>query len=310
MSTRRPDYEPFERTWLAEASDQVEALRRARSGCPSARLLMADRADALPEDLHAAVSAHVANCAACRSLIAALDDLQAPAGATPEETRRILRRVKQTWRAGGRSSPAGARWIAWRPALAATALLGVAAVFGWQYSRESVQPPPGPASPRAAVSTPLPANPESILGLDKPPVRMSLALLTWRGEGDQETFLSEIAPALDAYRSNRYRDAAERFSALAVRYPRSLEVAYYLGVSRLLLGDSAGATAALAAAAALGDDGTFGYDIAWHLALARARAGQADIARRQFTGLCAEPNPYRDRACAATAALSTPRRPR
>ena len=69
------------------------------------------------------------------------------------------------------------------------------------------------------------------------------------------------------------RGAATAFAALEGAYPRSVEVAFYLGVSRLFLSDYAGAITALQAARRV-DDGSFGANIGWYLAVAEERVGR------------------------------------
>jgi hypothetical protein len=106
-----------------------------------------------------------------------------------------------------------------------------------------------------------------------------------------------LKPALDAFRAGDYRLADREFSAIAGRYPDLIEVALYQGISRLFIGDVAGATASLRAAEKIGDE-AFRNDVAWYLAVAEERSGNVAAARARLSGLC--PNGSGDpRACAA-----------
>jgi len=93
-------------------------------------------------------------------------------------------------------------------------------------------------------------------------------------------------------------------SALAGTHPESVEVWFYLGVSRLFLADNE-AVGALEHARQLNDE-TFSADIAWYLAIAYERAGKIADARDVLHRLCQAGGSAAPRACAAESALATP----
>lgn len=311
------DLEPFERDWLAEEAESFRALRTARSACPSMHLLRAGLADALPGDLQAALTAHISGCASCRTLQEDLRELPPPAEASDDEAQRILLRVREASSAEPRGRAGVTAWrLAWRPALAAAALLVVAAAGGWYFltpwdpARVSPEGAPITAQaggPRAIADRPLPLpQPPRGPALDKPPVRMSLAVLTWRGEGaDAQRLMDDIAPVLDAYRADRFAEAAALLEKLRPDHPDAVEIPFYLGVSRLLMGDAAAATTALESAVPLADR-AFEADVVWYLGISLTRAGREAEARARFSGLCRGISEYRARACAAVRELDTP----
>ena len=151
-----------------------------------------------------------------------------------------------------------------------------------------------------AVRQPSPARqfPEA-LALQKPAVMGTLGILTWRGANtDGEKFLNDIAPALDLYRADKYADAAARLESLSSQYKNSVEVFFYLGVSRLFLGEFSSAGVALERAARLADE-SFSAEVSWYLALAYQRSGRTPEAAALLSRLCSTPNAFRDKACAA-----------
>lgn len=315
MSWNIRDLEPFEREWLGEAAEPIRALRAARSACPPLPLLRAGLADALPGDLQSALTIHIDGCAACRMVQEGLRELPPPAEASADELRRILERVRSAPSAGRRKRAGIAAWLAWCPALAATALLVAAAAGTWYVSVPAGPAPVSPATsvpaqaagPLATADRPLPQPlPQRGPAIDKPPVRMALAVLTWRGEGeDAQRLMAAIAPAFDAYRADRFAEAAALLEKLGADHPDAVEIPFYLGVSRLLMGDAAGATTALQSAVPLADR-TFEADVSWYLGIALARTGRDAEARARFSGLCRGASEYRARACAAVRELDTP----
>ncbi len=85
----------------------------------------------------------------------------------------------------------------------------------------------------------------------KPEVELSTDALSWRGAAADNTFLADLTPAFDAYRDGDYARAAAAFNRLSARYPGSVDVLFYQGVTRMLLGDFAGAIDPLTVAARL-----------------------------------------------------------
>src|SRR5690606_4600367 len=118
-------------------------------------------------------------------------------------------------------------------------------------------------------------------------------------------FVDEAAPAFDAYRAGDYHTAAEVFARVAPQYPASVEVPFYLGVSRLMTDDAPAAAQALQAARAL-DDPSFRDDVAWYLAIAAERSGDVASARASLAVLCTGSSPHAAPACDAATALREP----
>lgn len=300
LNSHPPDLEAFE----AGAHDLMPGFR---AGCPSVQLLRAARLDALPQELQVAVSAHLEVCASCRMLQSDLQSLTADTEATPQETSRILSRVRRG--RGAQDVRHGARWVNlfWWSAVSASLAL-CAALVVWQLRRPTAPPAqvPQPVAARQAEPAPLPPAPRApvtqqpdALKLEKPAVKLTLAMLTWRGsDGAQRGLAQDIAPALDLYRADRFAEAEARLEVLARKYRDAVEVFFYLGACRLLLGQFPEASAALERAAGLADD-TFSADVSWYLGLSYQRSGRQPEARARFSALCGTQNVYRDRACAA-----------
>jgi hypothetical protein len=127
--------------------------------------------------------------------------------------------------------------------------------------------------------------------------------LTFRGSGaGPDRFLDDLAPAFEAYRAGQFAVSAERFAVLAAKYPKTVEPAFYLGVSRLLSGEPTGAVDGLERAASMKDE-VFAEDIAWYLAVALHRAGRAEEARAQLTSVCGGKGAHATGACDALAKI-------
>lgn len=297
---RIKDLESFEAESLPAVEKVVEALSR-QSACPPFRHLRAARAESLPEELQAAVTRHVAGCKACASMQADLDTLPGPAGITQEETRRILSRVRRENRSRDRTRSALHSIFSWRVAFV-TAALAFCTILVVQQIRRT----PRTGSFPGTVSRQEPALqvPET-LKLDKPDVKLTLAVLTWRAEKNTgQQFLADLTPALDLYKADRFADAARQFDVLSAKYPGFVEVFFYLGVSRLFLGDHAAAIQALEKADGLAPD-SFAADVSWYLALAYQRSGRIADAQVRLESLAAGSSPYTNRARAALEALKT-----
>ena len=297
---RIKDLEPFEADWLAEAQNQVEALRKQRGTCPSFRQIRAARAEALPDELQAAVASHIAGCRTCASLQADLEDVGAPAEITREETRRILSRVR-------RDAPAEEksvlwRFFSWRTAFATAALALCAMLIVQQVRQTGRQTFPTDTVSRQAPAMQVP----EALKLDKPDVKLTLAVMTWRApDSNGQQFLADVGPALDLYRADRFADAARQLEELSAKYPAFVEIFFYLGVSRLFLGDHEAAIKALEKADGLARD-SFSADVSWYLALAYFKSGRIAEVQTRLTSLAAGGSPHATRARAALEALKSP----
>jgi hypothetical protein len=297
MNAKSSELEAWERDQFAEAAPAIDALRRERAGCPPVRVLSAAGAQALPAEEQSAVVEHVASCRMCRDLQADLESLD-PAVVAPVMVDQIFRQVRQ--QAEAESRPAGVSWRVWLLGSFAAAALVVVAVAGYQRGHQpapaaDVPPPVVATVPRPPVPPPADAPGPA---LEKPPVKLTMLALTWRGADRGASFAKEIAPALDAYRADRFDEAARKLGALAVHYPASVEIPFYQGVSLLLLGLPAEAIGPLRRANQVADD-TFAADASWYLGIALQRAGQFAEARTRFSALCRGSSPYADRACSA-----------
>ena len=309
MSTDRHEWDREERQALDGLEDQIDAMRRRHLGDPPLELLRAARVDALPEDLHTSVSEHLAASAMSRTLAEGLGD-DAPTLSDDEQERLFARIMKDV-----RKEAAPARVWGWlRPVLVGTGIVAVASLV-WIVSKgtevgERLAPP----ETQVVVALP-PAVPPFLLPFEKPGVRLGMGALTWRGSSpstsdDGNQLLADLKPGLDAYRGNDYATANRELTALASRYPGTIEILFYQGVSRLFLNDYAGAIAAFDAADAVGDR-TFASDVAWYRAVAEQRSGHDARARAQLDAICNARGSDAGRACTALEQLAkAPANPR
>lgn len=188
-------------------------------------------------------------------------------------------------------------WLA-RPAFAAAAacLVLVAGLFAWRTfssrTDESRQPPPA-----AATAAPSPA-PTFHLKLEAPTIRLSTAVLTWRGAAQGNRLLADLEPGIAEFKSGDYDRANTALSRLAETYPNAFDVRYYQGIARLFVNDINGAIESLSAAERVADS-SFAPDVAWYLAVADERAGKTDAVRTRLTRLCQAGAAHAADACAA-----------
>jgi hypothetical protein len=298
MRTSR-DLESWEREPFADAAPVIDDLRRRCVGCPPARVLSAAAADALPADVQAAVVVHIESCPTCLALRADLEHLD-PVELGAGDVEGILAHVRRDAEPAPRRL--WSRWTTWVPvSLAATAAI-LAVVFATPNRAPvpaSVAPPAAPPMAAAAPAAPSPAPAMPVPDLQKPPVKLTMLALTWRnGSEAGGGFAEAIAPALNAFRADRYDESARLLDGLAARYPSSVEVPFYQGVSQLFLGRDQDAVAALRRAQRLAD-GTFEADTEWYLGIALARSGHDVEARARFTALCRGKSVYVAQACDA-----------
>jgi hypothetical protein len=212
---------------------------------------------------------------------------------------RLLRRIQTE---AGQSPARGS--IFWtRPWLLAAA--SVVIVAGATYllrdrwaPAESVPPAP---ERTVAGATPTPAQ-QFFLSLDKPDLKVSPAALTYRRSASENPLLADLKPAFDAFRASDYATADRALSSLESRYPSSVEVFFYRGISRLMLADASGAIASLTTAEKIADS-AFAWDVDWYRAVAEERAGNVAAARERLTRLCQRPDTRAPRACEAAKTL-------
>ncbi len=301
MSTRRggsnggdrPDpwdlWDGDERQALGPVRDELNALRQRHANDPPLDELRAAAAGVLPEDVQRTVTNHLETSAWSRALV---EGAEAADAALDDE--RVLHKI----RAGLRPSEGAARrarWV-WPAILAAAAAFAIGAFILRQDRPRPAVATMTPAPEPPAVSAP--PSRQFHIPLDKPAVKLTALALTVRGDRSA-TLADALGPALDAYRADDYATAARELSALQPRFPASVEVAFYLGVSRLFLGDAAGGVEALESARRIGDP-SFRADVDWYLGAAYERAGRAADARSQLEAICRGGDAYAARACAAT----------
>jgi hypothetical protein len=281
---------------LVGLEHELALLRARRMADPPLELLRAAREGVLPEPLQQRVAAHVSQSEWSRTLA---DDLELVApGPTAEDAARMLARV----RAGTRGATAAERpALTWRALMMFGSLAAAAILFAVRVDWRA----PTPVEVDRATAAPgetAPATPPFVLALAKPDLRVSLTALQWRGSPAGNPLLADLKPAFAAIERDDFAGAARVLEPLASRYPASIEVFFYLGVSRLLLNDSGGARDALAAAGRLKDD-AFAADVAWYLAIAEERLGDRAAAGARLDALCRDGGARSAEACGAASKL-------
>jgi hypothetical protein len=123
---------------------------------------------------------------------------------------------------------------------------------------------------------------------------------TWRGAGGENQFLKDMTPALNAYRRDDYAQATREFSSLTAKYPKSVEVFFYLGVSQLFEKDAAGAVRSLETARQVAPEG-FAQQTAWYLAVAYERDGRKEQFGSALRQICSAKGEFSARACRVAA---------
>ena len=288
-----------EREALRDLGQRFDVLRERHRADPAIELLRAARAGVLPEELQEDVSRHLAESAWSRAL---LDGAASEEGVLDsEDEARLLARVQKgvTERPRRQSRQSWSRWMS-RPAFAAAAacVILVAGLLAWR-SRSSRTEDTRPPQPVVVVATAAPsATPAFHLKLEAPAVRLSVAVLTWRGAGQRNRLLTDLEPGLAAFKSGDYGTANAELSRLAGTYPDAFDVRYYQGVSRLFVNDVSGAIESLTAAERAADS-SFAADASWYLGVAYERAGNIGEARKRLEALCKTAAPHSADACAA-----------
>jgi hypothetical protein len=298
MTLPRDDWDDDERRALTGLEKELEQIRARHQDDPPFELLRAADAEALPEPLQGALAEHLEHSAWSRALVEGGADADATLDA--DDQQRLFARIQRSTRA----TPAVSFWRArfWIPAFAAAAILvvivGVLRRGGpdQPFEQRPLPPPEG----QVAVAQPAPAF---TLPLDKADVKLTPAALVLRSEGRDARFVDDIAPALTAYRAGDYAEADRRFAVLETRYPKSVEVAFYRGVSQLFLNDAPAAIVSLQAARRLDED-AFASEIGWYLGVAYERAGDATRLRVELDSLCRAKSVYAARACDAAATIN------
>lgn len=295
MNSDRDDWDPDEREALDGVRDQLAIIRERHRSDPSLDLLRAAKAEVLPGAVQEQVAQHLSESAWSRAVVDGLDQNDAALDAASQA--RLLGRVERE-AAAERRGPVVRPWF--RPVLIASAV-AASAFIAWLF----VRPPTTPDIPISteAVPPPVEARPFQ-LAFAKPDVRLSMAALTWRGGGSDNPLLADLKPAFDAYRQGDYASAERELTALAEKYPGTIEILFYQGISRLFLDDGRGAVAALSAAEPLAD-ATFIGDVRYYRAVAEQRAGNTNEARTRLDALCGEKGADSARACTSLAELES-----
>ena len=295
MSANDEDWDADERAALAPVRGELEALRLRHRSDPPIELLRAAKADVLPDAVRDAANEHLDASAWSRALLDGAEEA-ADLSFDAESRRRLQSEIRRRVSTDASSRSHSRVWL-WMPAIGVAALL-IVAVSVYRPSR-----PPAAVTSRETPSANSPSRTGFRLPLDKPDVKFTEAALVVRGEkNDRVRFVDAVAPAVTAYRGGDYAGAATAFAALEGAYPRSVEVAFYLGVSRLFLSDYAGAITALQAARRV-DDGSFGANIGWYLAVAEERMGRKADASAELGTICRGTSDLAPRACQAAESL-------
>jgi len=294
----RLEFDPDELEFQREIRAVLGTDRGNAGACPNPRLLTAARSG-IPFEGFEAVQRHVALCPICQQL-----SLDLAAYAFPRASEAEDRRIRSRWQTAATGS-AQSWYRGWRPLslAAAVVLLVVTAVMIRSLNR-SVAPTRQAAQPPVSAASP-PAVPASgSLTLSKAAIKIpAFAVLTFRGDANSaNSYLADLAAALEPYRQDNFAKAAQTLAALSRRYPRAAEPAYYLGISQLFLAQNQAAVESLQTARRYAAD-TLREDVSWYLIVAFDRSGKTPEALREAEALCGRGGEYRDRSCAAAAEL-------
>ncbi len=245
----------------------------------------------LPPADREALADHIVMCPLCRDVYRAVRLVRdgAPSGAAvPAHT------TTSPW------TTAVARF-----ALAATVVAAVAGGWWWQRSATpKVETAPTVASLPGAGTTPAEPASDPVVALaprawavvpEAPAIVLPAALLLPARGANANDFGAAFGVASAAYREGRFTEAATALNDLTARFSEVPEGWFYLGASRLLSGDAAGAVEPLRRART---STVVGPDAAWLEAVALERAGRRAEAATAIRAMCAGAEPNRSRACA------------
>lgn len=299
MKQPRDGWDADERDALDGLEDELAELRARHATDPSMEMLRAADADALPPELQAEVAAHLRNSAWSRALVEGLREARPDDALDVAAEQRLLARIQRESGAAVDTRSRSRGVVIAGLAIAATVLIAVIVTRDPEPAVTTIgAPTSGPPTPPPPSAPPRPVA--TLIPFTRPDVKLSPAVLTWRGNGSENALMRDLGPAFDAYRSGDYARAVATFDKLAAVYPGVLDVLFYQGLSHLLAGDDAGAIAPLTAAGRLADS-TFADDVAWFLAVAEQRSGR-DV-RDRFAELCRAGRAYSSEACNAVAQL-------
>jgi hypothetical protein len=255
---------------------------------------------ALDEPSRLRLADHVTTCARCAAVFRAVMQVRDGAPA--------LGAVLSP-RASGGAEGVSRAWYGL--ALAATLVFAIAGAV-WKSGGAGRPAAPGPVASAAPVSAPaampsatrppasaVAARPRAWAALSTAPaitLPASLALVVRGAAPEAEAFMTAFGPAMKAYRDGRFDAAAVALDSVTRRYPDIAEGWFYLGASRLMAGDAAGALAPLERGRA---STVLVAEARWLHAVALERAGRGPEADQALSAMCAADSPNRDRACAA-----------
>jgi predicted Zn-dependent protease len=288
------DWDDTERDALEPFAREVTHIRERHRHDPPLDVLRAARAGVLPDDLQQKADAHLESSPWSRTLVDGADEAEPTLD--PASVDRLLARIENDRRPAMDNRRPTWKWAL---ALGSLAAAVAVAVIVWRQSSKPIEP--RSTTTQTAQISAAPARPAFALQLTPPEIKMTPAVLLRRGE-DTSQFVDDVAPALNAFRAGDYDAAARRFDALRAKYSSSVEVPFYLGVSRLFLDDAPAAARSLESARALNDQ-SFDDDVMWYLAVAYERSGERTRAAALVDGLCRGQSPYASRACAAATTL-------
>ena len=273
-----------ERALLEILDEELEVVRARHDGDPPLEILRAARGDVLPDELLTTDVKATSESEWGRALVEGLDTVERPLSG--DEEARLFQRIRKAIGSSNRATSPWA-WVRWA-ALAAAAIVAIVVVV----KRTGDTPTPQLPVEQPTVATE--SAPRFLLALEKPEVKLSAAVLTFRGAGDDD-FLAQLTKALDAFRANDFAEADRQLRALEKERP-VFDVYFYEGLSRLLLNDATGAIPPLQKAASLADR-AFAPDVAWYTAVAEERAGHVKEARDLLADLCRTANAHSKKAC-------------
>lgn len=282
---------------IVDTTDERELfalLGSPRPGCPPLDVLMAMHQEVLPAPIETAARRHLAACPLCRHLLEDLEQLTDEGLGAPEMTSLTDQRLRE--RLALWLDPAAIRAHAWKGRLLAFAsgALLTATTFGVWHWRQS------PALSPIIELTGIPHPSASVARLNIPftPLPAPAASLATKLDPTPE----ELAPIFRDYAHADYPDAERALTRLAPRYPSSVLLPLYLGVSQLAQSEDQDAHTSLqhaldrsrAAKPALPEQSD---EARWYLAIAAARL-HSNEAISQLRTLCNHrSSPYSPQAC-------------
>jgi len=300
MSKPTSDWDDDEQRLRTELENELDAIRKRHAHDPPRDVLVAARAGVLPDGVQTRMSAHLEQDAWSRTIVDGFEQSGADQDVDAAFEARLLANIKQA--SSTKAGPRARRRTLLAMgglAVAATLLIGVL-VSRDQRPQNTAPDSPSPSTPGSSVA--VPPAPAFQIAFTKPDVKWSAGALIWRGASSDPPFMVDLTPAMEAYREGDDARAEQAFDRLAGKYPESIEVLFYQGVTHMLRGDFAGALAPLAAADRL-KNVTFADDVTWFLGVAEQRSGQTAQSRSRLSILCDKNGSRAPEACAAVAGL-------